>query len=74
MVAIPPAGIVLQCPQAYPLPVTTMSDNTNTCLVERVEGVDTVEVDQAAKQVVVRGRFADADVRAAIDEAGYKAA
>ena len=42
--------------------------------LERVQGVDAVEVDLAARQVVVRGRFADADVRAAIDEAGYRAA
>ena len=42
--------------------------------VETVERVDAVEVDLAAKQVVVRGHFADAEVRAAIDEAGYQAA
>ena len=42
--------------------------------VETVAGVAAVEIDLAAKQVVVRGRFADAEVRAAIDEAGYQAA
>ena len=42
--------------------------------VETVEGVEAVEVDLAAQQVVVRGRFADSQVRAAIDEAGYQAA
>ena len=42
--------------------------------VETVDGVEAVEVDLAAKQVVVRGRFADSEVRAAIDEAGYQAA
>jgi copper chaperone len=42
--------------------------------VERVDGVEGIEVDLAAKQVVVRGDFQDADVRRAIDEAGYEAA
>ena len=42
--------------------------------IETVEGVEAVDVDLDAKQVVVRGRFADAEVRAAIDEAGYQAA
>ena len=42
--------------------------------VETVAGVAAVEIDLAAKQVVVRGRFADSEVRAAIDEAGYQAA
>ena len=42
--------------------------------VETVEGVEQVEVDLASKQVVVRGRFADADVRGAIEQAGYQAA
>ena len=42
--------------------------------VEAVRGVEAVEVDLASKQVVVRGLFAEADVRAAIDEAGYEAA
>ena len=42
--------------------------------VERVSGVEAVEVDLGSKQVVVRGRFEDAAVRAAIHEAGYEAA
>ena len=67
-----------------------MSNTTNNYIVEgmscghceaavrdevgTLDGVDAVEVDLAAKQVVVRGRFADAEVRAALDEAGYRAA
>jgi copper chaperone len=40
--------------------------------VSRVSGVDAVEVDLERKVVVVRGdAFADDEVRAAIDEAGY---
>ena len=40
-----------------------------------VVGVDTVEVDLERKVVVVRGdAFADDEVRAAIDEAGYDVA
>jgi copper chaperone len=40
--------------------------------VGRVDGVAAVEVDLERKVVVVRGdAFADDDVRAAIDEAGY---
>jgi copper ion binding protein len=40
--------------------------------VGRVAGVETVVVDLERKVVVVRGdAFADDDVRAAIDEAGY---
>ena len=42
--------------------------------VEKVSGVEAVEVDLGSKQVVVRGRFDDDAVRAAIDEAGYEAA
>ena len=42
--------------------------------VGTVEGVEAVEVDLTARRVVVRGRFADAEVRAAIDDAGYQAA
>ena len=42
--------------------------------VEKVTGVEGVEVDLQAKQVVVRGRFEDGEVRRAIDEAGYEAA
>ena len=42
--------------------------------VEKVSGVEAVEVDLASKRVVVRGDFQDADVRAAVDEAGYEAA
>jgi copper chaperone len=39
-----------------------------------VEGVETVEVDLDTKLVVVRGQsLEDAKLRAAIDEAGYKA-
>ena len=41
--------------------------------VSEVERVDAVEVDVEAKRVTVRGAgFADADVRAAIAEAGYE--
>jgi copper chaperone len=40
--------------------------------VGRVPGVDDVQVDLEQKVVVVRGTaLADAEVRAAIDEAGY---
>ena len=42
--------------------------------VERVSGVQTVEIDVSSKQVVVRGLFEDAEVRAAIAGAGYEAA
>ena len=43
--------------------------------VRTVAGVEQVEVDLDQKVVTVRGeRFADADVRAAIDEAGYDVA
>jgi copper ion binding protein len=43
--------------------------------VGRVAGVDTVDVDLEQKVVVVRGdAFADDEVRAAIDEAGYDVA
>ena len=42
--------------------------------VNKVSGVEAVEVDLGAKQVVVRGDFEDAAVRAAIDDAGYEAA
>ena len=36
-----------------------------------VDGVDDVQVDLERKLVTVRGEAADADVRAAIDDAGY---
>lgn len=39
--------------------------------VGRVPGVDRVEVDVEAKTVRVEGTASDAEVRAAIDEAGY---
>ena len=43
--------------------------------VEQVAGVTAVEVDLDTKLVVVRGEdVSDADVRAAIEEAGYEAA
>jgi copper chaperone len=43
--------------------------------VERVAGVESVDVELETKEVTVRGRgFDDGDVRAAIDEAGYEAA
>jgi copper chaperone len=42
--------------------------------LEKVGGVETVEVDLGSKQVVVRGSFEDAAVRNAIGEAGYEAA
>jgi len=43
--------------------------------VERVAGVESVEVSLETKQVTVRGRqIDDASVRAAIDDAGYEAA
>jgi copper chaperone CopZ len=42
--------------------------------VQRVHGVKYVSVDLETKRVVVRGRdVSDADVRAAVDEAGYDA-
>ena len=42
--------------------------------VQRVRGVEHVSVDLETKRVVVRGRdVSDADVRAAVDEAGYDA-
>ncbi len=42
--------------------------------LEKVSGVEDVQVDLDTKQVVVRGHFDDAAARAAIDEAGYEAA
>ena len=43
--------------------------------VERVPGVESVDVDLETKRVTVRGRgVEDGAVRAAIDEAGYEAA
>lgn len=46
-----------------------------TAQVEKLGGVCAVEVDLDAKRVRVTGaRLADADVRAAIDEAGYDVA
>jgi copper chaperone CopZ len=43
--------------------------------VEQVGGVTDVEIDLDTKLVVVRGEnVSDADVRAAIEEAGYEAA
>ena len=42
--------------------------------VEQVAGVCAVDVDLAAKRVTVTGEFADAQVRAAIDDAGYDVA
>ncbi|MBA3267559.1 MAG: cation transporter [Acidimicrobiia bacterium] len=42
--------------------------------VEKVDGVETTDIDLASKQVVVRGKFEDATVRAAIAAAGYEAA
>lgn len=42
--------------------------------LEKVSGVEAVEVDLGSKHVVVRGDFDDAAVRAAIDAAGYQAA
>jgi copper chaperone len=43
--------------------------------VEQVSGVTAVEVDLDTRVVVVRGEnVSDADVRAAIEEAGYEAA
>jgi copper chaperone CopZ len=42
--------------------------------VQQVHGVESVSVDLETKHVVVRGRgVSDADVRAAVDEAGYDA-
>jgi copper chaperone len=42
--------------------------------VEQVAGVAAVEIDLAAKRVVVRGHgVSDDEVRAAIHEAGYEA-
>lgn len=43
--------------------------------VERVAGVESVDVELEIKQVTVRGReLDDGALRAAIDEAGYEAA
>jgi copper chaperone len=43
--------------------------------LEQVEGVESVHVDLETKLVTVRGgRLEDASLRAAIEEAGYKAA
>lgn len=42
--------------------------------VTKVPGVDAVEVDLGAKQVSVSGTADDADVRQAIDDAGYDVA
>ena len=42
--------------------------------VAKVGGVAAVVVDVDAKTVTVEGAAADADVRAAIDEAGYEVA
>jgi len=42
--------------------------------VAGVVGVESVEVDIPTKQVVVVGSASDADIRAAIVEAGYEAA
>jgi copper chaperone len=42
--------------------------------VQRVQGVEYVNVDLETKRVVVSGRgLSDADIRAAVDEAGYEA-
>ena len=41
--------------------------------LEKVGGVEAVEVDLGSKQVVVRGNVEDAAVRAAIGDAGYEA-
>ena len=42
--------------------------------LSRVQGVDSVDVDLETKLVVVRGEaLEDAELRAAIDEAGYEA-
>jgi len=41
--------------------------------ITSVAGVTRVEVDVAAKSVVVEGTASDADIRTAIDEAGYAA-
>jgi copper chaperone len=42
--------------------------------VERVAGVETVDIELETKQVTVRGHaLDDAALRAAIDEAGYEA-
>jgi len=42
--------------------------------VAKIGGVKAIDVDLASKQVVVRGEFEDATVRAAIAAAGYDAA
>ena len=42
--------------------------------VEKVDGVEGVDIDLASKHVVIRGQFEDATVRAAIAAAGYDAA
>jgi copper chaperone len=42
--------------------------------VGKVAGVSAVDVDLGAECVTVSGAFSDADVRAAIDDAGYDVA
>lgn len=42
--------------------------------VSAVAGVESVAVDLETKRVTVVGAFEDAEVRAAIDEAGYEVA
>lgn len=43
--------------------------------VEEVRGVDVVDVDVATQRLTVRGNdIADADVRAAVESAGYRVA
>ena len=41
--------------------------------LEKVPGVEAVQVDLDSKRVVVHGDFDDAAARSAIDEAGYEA-
>ena len=58
----------MQCPASAASTAATAISTE----VGRVPGVDAVEVDLERKVVVVRGdAFADAEIRAAIDEAGY---
>jgi copper chaperone CopZ len=82
-----PEGYMVGLPQTYPEEVSQMVQELQysvpgmscehcrsaiTKEVDTVAGVASVTVDLDAKTVVVRGEGVDdADVRAAIDEAGY---
>ncbi len=42
--------------------------------VEEVRGIEAVDVDVATQRLTVRGNVADAEVRAAVENAGYRVA